>query len=153
MAACLSSQSCTGSGLCYHVITVVGGTMRHAKLTSAERALRHALDSGLTRWLVQVRDMSLNEQDGKLVACSCNNSFVGVWVVELNKVKPFSGPAVRPAPPERGSCYVLFVLSLSVCFPFLGGVDGEGFCRNRGRSPPASHGLCPYYTVCLGVVC
>lgn len=41
--------------------------------------------------------MSLNEQDGKLVACSCNNSFVGVWVVELNKIRPFSGPAVRSA--------------------------------------------------------
>lgn len=52
--------------------------------------------------VVQVRDMSLNEQDGKLVACSCNNSFVGVWVVELNKIRPFSGPAVRSAPAQTG---------------------------------------------------
>ena len=49
---------------------------------------------------VQMRDMSLNEQDGKLVACSCNNSFVGVWVLDLNKLKPFSGPAVRHAPSQ-----------------------------------------------------
>ena len=46
--------------------------------------------------------MSLNEQDGKLVACSCNNSFVGIWVVDLNKIKPFSGPAVRKAPTGQG---------------------------------------------------
>ena len=50
---------------------------------------------------VQVRDMSLNEQDGKLVACSCNNSFVGVWVVDLDKIRPWSGPAVRKAPANQ----------------------------------------------------
>ncbi len=46
--------------------------------------------------------MSLNEEDGKLVACSCNNSFVGVWVVDLNKIRPFSGPAIRKAPAASG---------------------------------------------------
>jgi len=51
-----------------------------------------------------VRDTSLNEEDGKLVACSCNNSFVGVWVVDLNKIRPFSGPAVRKAPAASGQC-------------------------------------------------
>lgn len=35
--------------------------------------------------------MSVNQQDGVLVACSCNNSFVGVWVIDLNGVKPFAG--------------------------------------------------------------
>ena len=61
--------------------------------------------------LVQVRDMSLNEQDGKLVACSCNNSFVGVWVVDLNKIRPFSGPAVRhKAPHALTSTYCLLQL-------------------------------------------
>lgn len=68
--------------------------------------------------------MSLNEQDGKLVACSCNNSFVGVWVVELNKIKPFSGPAVRPAPPQTGKRYLFFVLSL-IEFSYIGRVDGK----------------------------
>jgi len=48
--------------------------------------------------------MSLNEEDGKLVACSCNSSFVGVWVVDLTKIKPFSGPAVRKAPAGTGGC-------------------------------------------------
>ena len=51
---------------------------------------------------LQVRDMSLNEEDGKLVACSCNNSFVGVWVVDLNRMRPFSGPAVRQQPAGSG---------------------------------------------------
>lgn len=37
---------------------------------------------------VQVQDMSINQQDGKLVACSCNNSFVGVWLVDLTKRSP-----------------------------------------------------------------
>ena len=46
--------------------------------------------------------MSLDEQDGKLVACSCNSSFVGLWVVDLNKIKPFSGPAIRKAPEAAG---------------------------------------------------
>ncbi|DBA75342.1 TPA: hypothetical protein ACH3X1_010611 [Trebouxia sp. C0004] len=50
----------------------------------------------------KVRDMSLNDADGKLVACSCNNSFVGVWVVDLNKIRPFSGPAIRKAPAACG---------------------------------------------------
>ncbi|KAL3143620.1 Quinone-dependent D-lactate dehydrogenase [Trebouxia sp. C0009 RCD-2024] len=59
------------------------------------------LDTVDAPW-AKVRDMSLNEQDGKLVACSCNNSFVGVWVVELNKIKPFSCPAVRPTTPQTG---------------------------------------------------
>ena len=48
--------------------------------------------------------MSLNEEDGKMVACSCNNSFVGVWVVDLNKMRPFSGPAIRKAPAASGQC-------------------------------------------------
>lgn len=41
--------------------------------------------------------MSLNQQDNKLIACSCNNSFVGVWVVDLSKLAPFSrqsGPSL-----------------------------------------------------------
>ncbi|DBA81283.1 TPA: hypothetical protein ACH3X2_006901 [Trebouxia sp. C0005] len=59
------------------------------------------LDSVDISW-AKVRDMSLNEEDGKLVACSCNNSFVGVWVVDLNKIRPFSGPAVRKAPAASG---------------------------------------------------
>lgn len=66
-----------------------------------------------TFWVVQVRDMSLNEQDGKLVACSCNNSFVGVWVVELNKIRRFSGPAVRSAPPQKSKCCVMLCNCLS----------------------------------------
>ena len=48
--------------------------------------------------------MRLNEEDGKLVACSCNNSFVGVWVVDLNKIRPFSGPAIRKAHAASGQC-------------------------------------------------
>ena len=55
--------------------------------------------------------MSLNEQDGKLVACSCNNSFVGVWVMELNKIKPFSGPAVRSAPPQTSKHFAMLCCS------------------------------------------
>ena len=39
---------------------------------------------------MQVQDMRLNQQDNKLIACSCNNSFVGVWVVDLCKLAPFS---------------------------------------------------------------
>lgn len=39
--------------------------------------------------------MSVNQQDGKLVACSCNNSFVGVWVVDLTRTSPFA---------SQGSC-------------------------------------------------
>ena len=65
----------------------------------------------------QVRDMSLNEQDGKLVACSCNNSFVGVWVVDLDKIRPWSGPAVRKAPAsqsEQASPLELFPRTASI---------------------------------------
>lgn len=72
------------------------------------RTSRHAKTLPPEVVVVQVQDMSLNEQDGKLVACSCNNSFVGVWVVELNKIKPFSGPAVRPTPSQPGE-HCMFV--------------------------------------------
>lgn len=39
---------------------------------------------------MQVQDMSINQQDGRLVACSCNNSFVGVWLVDLAKLSPIT---------------------------------------------------------------
>ena len=43
--------------------------------------------------LPQVHDLSLHND--KLIGCSFNNSFVGVWVVDLLRVKPFSSRAAE----------------------------------------------------------
>lgn len=92
------------------------------------------MDLAVKVGVVQVRDMSLNEQDGKLVACSCNNSFVGVWVVELNKIKPFSCPAVRPTTPQTGKRYVFFVSLLGSSY--IGRFANRRFATSKGGAFP-----------------
>ena len=49
---------------------------------------------------LQVHDLSLHND--KLIGCSFNNSFVGVWVVDLLRVKPFSARAAEKGG-QRGS--------------------------------------------------
>mmetsp|Transcript_41595 Transcript_41595/g.98614 ORF Transcript_41595/g.98614 Transcript_41595/m.98614 type:complete len:687 (-) Transcript_41595:207-2267(-) len=50
----------------------------------------------------KVADLSLHE--GKLIGCSFNQTFVGVWVVDLTRVKPFGTPGRDDGVAADGDC-------------------------------------------------
>uniref|UniRef100_A0A7S3R0F2 Katanin p80 WD40 repeat-containing subunit B1 homolog n=1 Tax=Dunaliella tertiolecta TaxID=3047 RepID=A0A7S3R0F2_DUNTE len=50
----------------------------------------------------KVADIAVMKEKNKLVGCSFNQSFVGLWVVDLKEVRPFGGPSVNSSADAGG---------------------------------------------------
>lgn len=84
-------------------------------------------------------------EKNKLVGCSFNQNFVGLWVVDLKDVRPFGsgGGASDLRSSEPYSRSDLPVSRSDTSLPGVAGDRGSGYNRDRSNSASASTGAAP----------